>query len=161
MKDGRRQPPLNSLWRDQTVSSSLRAFSFADDILSSAPAPVVARARSLGHHSICQSRARPCLHSSSALEGQTVQWSNGRHTMTCGQRRTVVLSDDRCPPDRWQNQRRPRPSPIERLPPPFPRSPLRLVPRTIGDFPLMTGVKLFPLLRPRCGQKSSILKQSP
>lgn len=76
-----------SLWRDQTVSSSLRAFSFADDILSS---------RSLGHHSICQSRARPCLHSPSALEGQTVQWSNGRHTMTCGQqRRTVVLSDER------------------------------------------------------------------
>ena len=52
--------------------------------------------RSLGHHSICQSRARPCLHSPSALEGQTVQWSNGRHTMTCGQqRRTVVLSDER------------------------------------------------------------------
>ena len=51
---------------------------------------------SLGHHSICQSRARPCLHSPSASEGQTVQWSNGRHTMTCGQqRRTVVLSDER------------------------------------------------------------------
>ena len=83
------------------------------------------------------------MHSPSALEGQTAQWSNGRHTMTCGQRRTVVLSEDRCPPDRWQNQRRPRQSLIKRLPPSLPRSRLRLVPRTIVDFPLMTGVKLF------------------
>ena len=49
--------------------------------------------RPLGHHPICQSRARPCLHSPVrcvALEGQTVQWSNGRQS-TCGQQ--IVLLD--------------------------------------------------------------------
>ena len=51
--------------------------------------------RPLGHHPICQSRARPCLHSPVrcvALEGQTVQWSNGRQS-TCGQQ--IVLLDGR------------------------------------------------------------------
>ena len=149
-----------SLWRDQTVSSSLRAFSFADDILS--PAPLAPPARPSLDLPISSSPLFAFALCVGGTNSSVVEWSAYNDMRTgSGGLLFCRTNDQGPPPDRWQNQRRPRPSPIERLPPPFPRSPLRLVPRTIGDFPLMTGVKLFPLLRPRCGQKSSILKQSP